>query len=1104
MADRYGSGMDFQVLGPLRAYDGDVEVDLGGPKQRLVLAILLAAHGESVSTDALIDGLWMESAPATARKTLQGYVHHLRGRIPGGLETDKAGYSLDVRETRVDERRFSLAIEEARPLVESEPLLASDKLAAALALWRGSPYNDLDGAPVLLPEITRLTEARLVALGDRIDADLALGRHDMLIGELESLTVDYPLHERFRWSHMVALYRAGRHGEALRAYAQTRNLFVEEMGIEPSEKLIELEHRILDRDPGLEVTVAETPGVTRALRGYELREQISKDASGAVYRGYQRSVGREVAIRVTGARVADDAAFIARYESDVAQVARLDHPNIVYVQDTWREPGGAYQVMRWVDGERLDVYLADHRPSGWTAMKMIEQIGDALSVAHRGGVVHGGLCAGTVLRASSGDVYLTDFVVGRPAGEEVDDRAAFACLAFHVLFGIEPRSTVDVCALLASTIMDPELRSVFEIALTGSGFESNDELVRAIRRALGGDVVELADFFGRDDLVERLHRLVMRRRLVAVVGPSGSGKSSLVKAGLLPRLGGGTRPLLVAEMYPGSYPFESLARALRSVAVLDGATSDQLLVDRRGLCHVLESVLPDDATELVLVIDQFEEVFATVESESVRSLFLESLVTAVTDAGSRLRVVLTLRADFFDRPLRYAEFGGLVEAGLLPVSMPDAEGLAAAIERPAAAVGVRLQPGLAGEMIRDVADEPGGLPLLQYALTDLFERRDTDTLTIDGYHAAGGVLGALATRAEALFIDMGPAGRRAMQQAFLRMVTVDEGAGHVRRRVSRADLGTLEVDPGALDEGLQRFGAHRLLTFDSDPVSRAPTVEVAHESLLREWDRLHRWVEEQRDQIVVRKRLDAAVQEWEESAEDPGYLLRGRRLAQFDGWADETDMALSSGERAYLQVSREHDEVQARTASARRRRVMVTLGAVATLAVVFGIYALVQRNKVAAEAYESETSRLGSDAGFVVERDRQSALLMAVETYRRDPGFEGLNALQRVLVDAGPFLGNVGAGNHYRDARWLTDDRLLAVTDDEVHLLDVSSGAVIVLPIDVGPTASGADSADILATSSAGFALVAAAGGRALLVRRSRRNGRAVRVRRRRAGAGDQ
>ncbi len=768
MADRYGSGMDFQVLGPLCAFDGDVEVDLGGPKQRLVLAILLAAHGESVSTDALIDGLWMESAPATARKTLQGYVHHLRGRIPGGLETDKAGYSLDVRETRVDELRFSLAIEEARPLVESEPLLASDKLAAALALWRGSPYNDLDGAPVLLSEITRLTEARLAALGDRIDADLALGRHDMLIGELESLTVDYPLHERFRWSHMVALYRAGRHGEALRAYARTRNLFIEEMGIEPSEKLIELEHRILDRDPGLEVTVAETPGVTRALRGYELREQISKDASGAVYRGYQRSVGREVAIRVTGARVADDPAFIARYESDVARVARLDHPNIVYVQDTWREPGAAYQVMRWVDGERLDVYLAGHRPSGWTAMKMIEQVADALNAAHRGAVVHGGLCAGAVLRASSGDVYLTDFVVGRPAGEEADDRAAFACLAFHLLFGIEPRSTVDVCGLLASTIMDTELRSVFEIALTGPGFESIDEFVRAVRRTLGGDVVELADepvaelrsdarcpykglqafeaseaadFFGRDDLVERLHRLVMRRRLVAVVGPSGSGKSSLVKAGLLPRLGGGTRPLLVAEMYPGSYPFESLARALRSVAVLDGAMSDQLLVDRRGLCHVLESVLPDDATELVLVIDQFEEVFATVESESVRSLFLESLVTAVTDAGSRLRLVLTLRADFFDRPLRYAEFGGLVEAGLVPVSMPDAEGLAAAIERPAAAVGVRLQPGLAGEMIRDVADEPGGLPLLQYALTDLFERRDTDTLTIDGYHAAGGVLG---------------------------------------------------------------------------------------------------------------------------------------------------------------------------------------------------------------------------------------------------------------------------------------------------------------------------------------------------------------------------
>ena len=1109
MDEEYLGRMDFHVLGPLRAYDGSTEIDLGGPKQRLVLAMLLAVHGATISTDALIEGVWSDAAPVTARKTLQGYVHHLRSRIPDGLVTDRAGYSLDVSNRRVDERTFSATVEETRPLVASDPLFASDTLSGVLDLWKGSPYADLDGAPVLLPEIVRLNEARMVALGDRIEADLALGRHDLLIGELESLTIDCPLRERFHGLHMVALYRAGRHGEALRAYARTRDLFIDETGLEPSKELQDLERRILDRDPALSATAEHAPGAPRAIRGYELREQILTDATGTVYRGYQRSVGREVAMRVTGPHVADDPYFIANYESDVARVARLDHPNILYVQDTWREPGSAIQVMRWIEGQRLDRHLADNRPTDWTALRIIEQIGDALMAAHRGGVVHGDVCARTVLWSDGGDAYLTDFVVGRPVGTEFDDHAAFVCLAFHLVFGVEPRSPGDLCGLLASTITSSELRCAFEIALADGGGGDSDDFVRALRRAIGGDVVELADepdvlpltdvrcpykglqafeptdasdFFGRDDLVDHLEHVVRRRRLVTVVGPSGSGKSSLVKAGLMPRLRAAAPWFLVARMYPGAYPFEALERALRSVAVIDGAISDQLRLDARGLCRVLDDVLPDDESEVILVIDQFEELFAVVASESVRVLFLENLVSAVTDPGSRLRVVLTLRADFFDRPLRYAEFGGLIEAGLVPVSMPDHDGLAAAIEEPALAVGVRLQPGLVAEMIRDVAEQPGGLPLLQYALTDLFDRREADTLTIDGYRAAGGVAGALATRAEALFTDLGPAGRRAMQQAFLRMVTVDEGADHVRRRVTRADLAAIEVDRDALDDGLQRFGAHRLLTFDSDPVSRAPTVEVAHESLLREWGRLQQWIAEQRDQLVVRKRLDAAVREWEESGEDPAFLLRGRRLNQFDGWAADTDMALSSTERAFLQVSREHDEAQVRGAATRRRRVAVVLTATAILAVAFGLYALAQREEVSDRAFAAETARLGSDAGFVVERDRQVALLMAVETFRRDPGFEGLNALQRVLVDAGPYLGNLGAGDGYLDVRWVDDDRLIAATEDEIHLVDLSTGDVTTLPIGLILPSAGAEATTILATAPVGLAAVATDDGQVVLV----------------------
>ncbi len=1102
MSVHYCSRVDFRVLGPVTAHDGVTEVEMGGPKQRLVLAMLLAAHGAAVSTDALMEGLWLGALPTTARKTLQGYVHHLRSRIGEALRTEKSGYSLQVRDARVDERRFGAEVAEAQGRLEIDPAAAADQLAGALALWRGNPYADLDDSPVLRPEITRLSEARLAALADRIDADLTLGRHALLIGELESLSVEYPLQERFRAQLMLGLYRTGRHGEALRVYARTRDLLIEEMGIEPSAQLAALEQQILARDPALDLALeVASPGCTRAVRGYELREAISSDASGTLYRGYQRSVGREVAIRVTSEAAANDPQFIARYEADVARVASLDHPNIVYVQDTWREPGRLYQVMRWIEGERLDAHLARARPDRWTALELLEQVGGAVGAAHRAGVVHGNLDVGSVLVSSAGDAYLTDFTVGLPPGDERCDRVALVCLAGVLLFGPESRTVGDGEEWLLELDMTPELRAAFEAALRGDCRPA--DLAPSLRRALGGDGVTLAaepaaprsdircpykglhafraadagDFFGRDDLVARLGDLVTRRRLVAVVGPSGSGKSSVVKAGLLPALVRRPRPPVVAEMYPGRYPFDALEDALRAVSVREDSIGDALVADERGLLRTLDIVMPADDTELILVIDQFEELFAMVASESMRALFLDSLVAAIEEPASRLRVVITLRADFFDRPLRYADFGAHVEAGLVPVRMPDDAGLAAAIVGPAEEVGIGVEPGLVSEIVRDVADEPGGLPLLQYALTELFERRTHDQLTVEAYRASGGVLGALGSRAESLYGDLNPAGQRAMHQAFLRLVTVDEGAENVRRRVTRADLAALEVDTAALDEGLRRFGAHRLLTFDADPVSRAPTVEVAHEALLRRWDRLRRWVEDERDQLVLRKRLDAALQEWEEASEDAAYLLRGSRLAQFDAWAAGTEMALNSDERAYLQASRDHDEHLARTAAIRRRRVISALAVAAVVAAGFGVFALAQRNQAADEARNAETARLGSEAGFVVERDRQMALLMAVETYRRDPGFEGLSALQRVLVDAGSFLGVLGAGTEYLDVHWVSDDRLIAATATEVHLLDAASGELTVLP--VAPTEG---PAAILASSPAGDAAVVRADGTTILV----------------------
>ncbi|MBT8249121.1 MAG: protein kinase, partial [Acidimicrobiia bacterium] len=721
--------MDFRVLGPVVAFHEARELKLGGPKQRLVLAMLLAAHGKSVSTGVLIDGLWGEDSPSTARKMLQGYIHYLRGEVGDALVTDPGGYSLHVGADQVDERRFEGAVLEAERLIPVDPVEASERLAEALALWRGNPYADLDGEMVLQPELTRLGELRLVALSDRIDADLAIGRHEMLIGELESLAVEYPLREKFRAQLMLALYRSGRQGEALRVFAHTRDSFIEQMGIEPSDELADLEDRMLRRDPLLEIAPQEGAGSARALRGYELRETVSVDAAGTLYRAFQRSVGREVAIRVMEGARANDPAFIARFQSDTARVAKLNHPNIVYVQDVWREPGRVYEVTQWIEGERLDSYLASNRAGQTTAMRWIEQIGGALATAHRVGVVHGDVSGRNVLVSETGDVFLTDFMIGAPPSDESDDRRRFISIAHHLMFGAPPVISDRGFEALPSSATPPGLARVFEEALSVEDFLPVQQFVRNVKRAVGNDVVELAeaednalslirnpykglqafqtedarDFFGRDSLIERMLARFREKRLVAIVGPSGSGKSSVLKAGLAPRLDGEGQPFLLAEMYPGSYPFEELEGALAAIAVSDAPMSDQLVSDERGLVRVLQTVLPTDNTELVLAIDQFEELFSMTSSEPIRALFLDSLVAAVSDPRSRLRVVLTLRADFFDRPLRYPGFGTLVEAGLVPVTMPDESGIAAVIEGPANAVGLTVEPGLIAQMVRDVS-----------------------------------------------------------------------------------------------------------------------------------------------------------------------------------------------------------------------------------------------------------------------------------------------------------------------------------------------------------------------------------------------------------------
>jgi hypothetical protein len=357
-------------------------------------------------------------------------------------------------------------------------------------------------------------------------------------------------------------------------------------------------------------------------------------------------------------------------------------------------------------------------------------------------------------------------------------------------------------------------------------------------------------------------------------------------------------------MFPGAYPLEELEAALLRVADTPPASLLEQLEDgERGLLRALKRILPRDDSELVLVLDQLEELFTLVEDDERRTHFLAILERAVADPHSRLRVVATLRADFYDRPLLYSGFAELmrdyVEA-VVPLLPAEFE---RAISGPGERVGAALEPGLLPELIADVADEPGALPLLQYALTELYERRDGNILTRDAYRTIGGVSGALAGRADEIYAGLSEPAQEAARQLFLRLVTLGEGAEDTRRRVDRSELGSIEVDQRAMAEAIDAFGSSRLLSFDRDPRTGTPTIEVAHEALLREWARLRHWIDAAREDVRMHRRLLTAASEWADSDRDESFFFRGGHLAQFESWSEESGLALTGLEREFVDAS---------------------------------------------------------------------------------------------------------------------------------------------------------------------------------------------------------
>ena len=305
--------MEFGILGPLEARDGARTLALGGPKQRAVLALLLLHANQVVTSDRIIDQLWGEDPPGTVKVVLQGYISSLRKTLgAAAIVTRASGYVIELEPEQLDLHRFEGLVAGARAAAGAgDAQDAAENLREALSLWRGPALADFAYEPFAQAPIVRLEELRLTALEDRIDADLALGRHGGLAGELEALVAEHPLRERLRAQLMLALYRSGRQAEALDVYQETRRTLVDELGIEPTQALQELERGILRQDPALELPLPQAAPQHAAASSPErailvvAQEPAVLDVALSLGTPLARSPAREVILALLVAEGAD-------------------------------------------------------------------------------------------------------------------------------------------------------------------------------------------------------------------------------------------------------------------------------------------------------------------------------------------------------------------------------------------------------------------------------------------------------------------------------------------------------------------------------------------------------------------------------------------------------------------------------------------------------------------------------------------------------------------------------------------------------------------------------------------------------------------------------
>jgi WD40 repeat protein len=568
----------------------------------------------------------------------------------------------------------------------------------------------------------------------------------------------------------------------------------------------------------------------------------------------------------------------------------------------------------WPEGVEVRVRMGLHTGEPWRAEEgyVGMDVHRAARIAHVG---HGG----QVLLSETTTALIVD---------ELPGGASLVDLGRHLLKDLPRPEHIRQLAIEGLPAEFPPLTSIEK--LPAVELRERREVGACPYRGLAAFREQDAEFFfGREDFTARLREAVKTHPLIAVVvGSSGSGKSSAVYAGLLPELRG-EEGWAIAQFRPGNQPLHTLVSALLPT-LEPGLSPAERLVEARKLADALgagDLALHDvvsrafeaqgDIDHILLVVDQFEELYTLCQDEAERGRFKDELLDAVLATGGRRTkrfvLLLTLRADFMGQALTHRPFADALQEASLLMGPMTREELRSAVEKPAEMQGAVFEAGLVERILDDVGEKPGNLPLLEFALTLLWEAQSDGWLTHTDYEAIGGVEGALARYADEVFEGLEAADQGQARRIFVQLVKPGEGTEDTRRVATRAEL-------AEADWGLVQHLADKRLVVTGRDVEGRETVEVVHEALIQGWGRFQDWMGADRDFRSWQERLRTSLRVWETSARDEQALLRGLALDEAERWRAERGAELSGAEARFIQASLAERDARREAEQARQAR----------------------------------------------------------------------------------------------------------------------------------------------------------------------------------------